>query len=345
MRAARGWTVVAMLSVGLAPVASARERPKPTPREATWLGDELPLPLAVKTPEDLAFKAVVEREYLVFNLLAGGKLAWDQGRWADAADKWESLLGVPRLDPAIDRVVRPLAIQARQKAGQKSTLPPAPPMAEQSPPVPKAPSVKPKAPRFVDVTGTITGGGDRGPGGAVIVLRRAIGRTPRPNPAGDWVVLQRGKQFVPHVIAVPVGATVSFKNEDRIYHDVFSLSRPNDFDLGLYMSGLARTKTFPHPGAAQLFCDIHAAMNAWIYVCDSPWYAVADAAGRFTVRHVPLGDYKVEVWDEHSTKTTNGTARVIAGMSALAFTVGGDRRPPAFPPDKYGHQRQVQLGF
>ena len=75
------------------------------------------MPLAVRTPQDLAVKQVAERQYLIFNLLAGGKLAWDTGDWAAAATKWEALLRLPGLDPEIDRVIRPLAHEARAKAG------------------------------------------------------------------------------------------------------------------------------------------------------------------------------------------------------------------------------------
>src|SRR6187200_312387 len=74
-----------------------------------WLGEELPLPLAVRTAQDLAVKAAAEKQYLIFNLLAGGKLAWDQGDYAMAAGKWEALLRVQGLDPEIERVIRPLA--------------------------------------------------------------------------------------------------------------------------------------------------------------------------------------------------------------------------------------------
>src|ERR1700729_2963267 len=81
----------------------------PPPADARgWLGEELPLPLVVRTPQDLAVKSAVEKQYLIFNLLAGGKLAWDSGDFATAATKWEALLRVPALDPEIERVIRPL---------------------------------------------------------------------------------------------------------------------------------------------------------------------------------------------------------------------------------------------
>ena len=82
-----------------------------------WLGEELPLPLAVRTPQDLAVKAVAERQYLIFNLLAGGKLAWDGGDFATAATKWEALLRIRPLDAEIEKTIRPLAHEARARAG------------------------------------------------------------------------------------------------------------------------------------------------------------------------------------------------------------------------------------
>ena len=108
-------TVAVGAAVGLAG-AGAYAAPNAA-RNNGWLGEEMPLPLAVRTPQDLAVKQVAERQYLIFNLLAGGKLAWDAGDWATAASKWETLLRLPALDAEIDRVIRPLAHDARAKAG------------------------------------------------------------------------------------------------------------------------------------------------------------------------------------------------------------------------------------
>lgn len=331
------WTLLAALA--LAGPASAGE---PAKKPALW--NEMPLPLPVRTPQDLAFKQVAERSYLVFNLLAAGKLAWDAGRYAEAADQWETLLTLPELEADIDRTVRPLAIEARRKAGQESTLAaesPPPPVREVKP----APARRKSAAAAVDVIGRISGGGRQGPGGAVVALRRADGRTPAPSPSGEYLLTQRGKTFLPHVLAVPAGATVSFRNEDAVYHNVFSPTAPGEFDLGLYKAGLARTQKFTRPGAVQVFCNIHAQMSAWVVVLDTPWYAVADATGGFQLRGVPPGRWNVEVWHEASSKSTAATITVGDGMAPLALAVGGDRQPAAFPPDKYGKPRQVQLGY
>jgi plastocyanin len=335
---------LALAALAWAPPADAHGAGK------EWLGEEMPLPLAVKTAQDLAVKAIAEKQYLIFNLLAGGKLAWDSGDYATAAAKWEQLLRVPGLDPEIERVMRPLAVAARERSGEKA--PPAPPTAH----VPGAPPGPPRAEAPlpptrerllpVAVSGTIAGGGSPGPGGAVVWLKRANGETPRPAPAKGKVVSQRGKAFVPHVIAVPVGTTVDFRNDDAIYHNVFSLTKPNDFDTGLYKQGGSYQQTFKRPGAVQLLCNIHSSMIGYVYVVDSPWYTQADGAGAFTIRGVPPGEYEVEVWHEGASKTTRQRLSVGAdGVRGLELRVGGDRRPPAFVPDKSGKPRQSHLGY
>src|SRR5258708_2735331 len=245
-----------------------------------WLGEEMPLPLAVKTPQDLAVKSVAEKQYLIFNLLAGGKVAWDAGDFATAAAKWETLPRVPGVDPEIERVIRPLALAARDRAGgQAAALAPARgPVAPANATAPTPPPVRERVAPVV-VSGTVAGGGTAGPGGAVVWLKRANGETPRPAPAHGKVISQKGKAFVPHVLAVPVGTKVDFRNEDAIFHNVFSLTKPNDFDTGLYKQGGEYEQTFKKPGPVQLLCNIHSSMIGYVDVVDSPYYAQADGAG------------------------------------------------------------------
>lgn len=309
----------------------------------TWLSDSMPLPLSVKTPEDLAFKAAAEREYLIFNLLAGGKLAWDRGDFDAAATKWESLLRVPSLSTELVSLVKPLATEARSRSTGAAPAPLPMPEVTMTPMEPEPATAK-TATSF-SVSGVVTGGGTHGPGGAVVILRRTDGSTPKPRATRVRAVVQKDKSFVPHVLAVPLGATVEFRNDDELFHNVFSLSKPNDFDLGLYKNGAQREQVFATAGPVHLLCNIHAAMNGWLYVSDSPWYAQANGNGRFTVKNVPPGQYEAEVWHEWSSKPVKAAVKVSAGMTELAFVVDGDRRAPAFVPDKAGKQRQPQLGY
>ncbi len=331
--------------------------------EAKWMGDDLPLPLPVKTPQDIGFKSATERQYLIFNLMAGGKLAYQRGDYAAAVDKWDTLLRMPGIDPQIERVVGPFLDDARVRAGQ-----PAKPGAHVEPTraepevaePPSAPDEKEVAEAHghagaapahrsygtVTVSGTVSGGGQVGPGGAVIWLRRLDGPTPRTAPAANQIITQRDKTFLPHVLAVPVGTSVQFRNDDRIYHDVFSIAKPNEFDAGIRATGATYSKTFSHPGVVELLCNIHSTMNAYVLVVDSPLYAKAQASGMFVVRGVAPGRYELSAWHEAASTITRKPITVGAeGAHDLAVSVGGDKRPSPFVPDKYGHKRQPQLGY
>ena len=217
----------------------------------------MPLPLTVKTPQDMAFKTVAERLYLTFNLMASGRLAWQRGDYAGAAEKWETLLRTPGLDPQVERVITPLLADARRRAGSRpaGAAPPACAFTDPSGGgrlacrVPHQPAVaKPIRP---DVTGVVLGGGDVGPAGAVVWLKRLDGRTPQAAPTSGRFITQRKKIFLPHVLAVPKGSTVEFRNEDAIYHNAFSLDKPNDFDAGIRAKGNTYSRTFDRAGAGR----------------------------------------------------------------------------------------------
>jgi plastocyanin len=320
------------------------------PAPAAWPGAEMPLPVAVRTPEDLEFKKALEREYLIFNLLGAGKLAFDKSDWDGAVAKWDALLRTPSLAPEIDALVRPLLATARAKSSKPSVEPPpqpkvpAPLTTAYVPPEPA--KVAAVAPATVSVPGVLSGGGRAGPGGAVVFLKKMNGPTPKPRAGRARVIEQKDKRFTPRVLAVPVGTPVEFKNVDPVFHNVFSLSRPNDFDLGLYKGGLSKDWTFSAPGAVQLLCNIHSSMLGWVFVVDTPWFAQAEGDGRFVIRGVPPGEYKLQVWHEAMAKMIERTVKVGAdGVEPIAIALDADKTAPTFVPDKAGKPRQPQLGY
>ena len=99
----------------------------------------------------------------------------------------------------------------------------------------------------------------------------------------------KNKSFEPHVQAVPVGTAVSFPNFDDIMHNVFSLTKGNRFDLGLYKSGAKKDYVFETPGLVRVYCNIHPQMSAFVLVMDSPYYTWAGADGSFRIDDVPPG--------------------------------------------------------
>ena len=86
-------------------------------------------------------------------------------------------------------------------------------------------------------------------------------------------------------------------NDDVIFHNVFSYSTPNDFDLGLYPRGESRAKTFQYPGVVRIYCSIHESMSATIFVAPSSHFAVAEPDGDFALRDVPPGKYRLRTWN------------------------------------------------
>jgi plastocyanin len=108
---------------------------------------------------------------------------------------------------------------------------------------------------------------------------------------------QKDKQFRPAVLAVPVGSTIEFPNLDPIFHNVFSLTPPQPFDLGLYRGGASRTRTFAQPGYYWVFCNIHPQMAAFLAVVPTPWLTLADEQGRYRL-DVPPGRYRVTAVSE-----------------------------------------------
>ena len=127
-------------------------------------------------------------------------------------------------------------------------------------------------------------------------------------PQEQPAVHQRDARFAPSFLAIGVGTTVQMPNDDAIFHNVFSYSKPNDFDLGLYPAGQSRSVTFKHAGVVKAYCSIHESMNGTIYVAPSPWFATAGPSGSFEIAGVPPGRYKLATWCEKLPATEREVA-------------------------------------
>ena len=128
-------------------------------------------------------------------------------------------------------------------------------------------------------------------------------------------IRQREENFLPRVVAVPIGSEVGFPNDDPIYHNVFSLSRPRSFNLGRYPRGHTRGVQFDRPGIVKVFCDIHSHMSATVMVFNHPWFTVAADDGRFELPAVPAGEREITAWHERLGDTTQ---RVIVEAGRVA---------------------------
>jgi plastocyanin len=139
--------------------------------------------------------------------------------------------------------------------------------------------------------------------GVVIWLERSDGEVLPLQPKTAQMA-QRKKTFVPHVLAVPVGTTVSFPNFDPIFHNVFSNFKGPVFDVGLYPPGNDQRVRLSRPGIVRVFCNIHPTMSAIIAILNTPYIAVSKSDASFRVDEVKAGEYRLHVFHERATEET-----------------------------------------
>ena len=115
-------------------------------------------------------------------------------------------------------------------------------------------------------------------------------------------------EFVPRVVIIPVGSTLTVFNSDDFLH-TFHTSSTRNRPLNRAQPGIRKilTERFRYPETIAVTCSRHPWMRAWIVVAEHPYYAVTDDTGSFTIGDVPAGSYQLKVWHE----TLGETARDV----------------------------------
>lgn len=124
--------------------------------------------------------------------------------------------------------------------------------------------------------------------------------------APSKVVLdQKGCEYHPHVLVLPVGATLEILNPDGILHNVHTYSKSNS-PINLAQPKFKKTMTvnFDKPEIIEVKCDVHSWMNGWFFVTASPHVSVSDSHGSFQLSNLPAGEHVVEIWHEQFGKQT-----------------------------------------
>ncbi len=133
-----------------------------------------------------------------------------------------------------------------------------------------------------EIKGQVKPQGLRSAGGILVYLPKAP-KAPGAAARASYVVDQRNLAFIPHMLPVPVGAVVEFPNNDKVDHNVFSLSKAKKFNLGSFKPGQTIKVTFNRPGVVELRCDVHQEMMAYVLVLKNPYFALTATDGSFSI--------------------------------------------------------------
>lgn len=166
----------------------------------------------------------------------------------------------------------------------------------------------------------------------VVVYLEGKPSTPVNTSADPVTIGQQDRQFVPDLVVVPAGSTVSFPNLDAIFHNVFSLSKPRSFDLGNYPKGQTRKIVFPTPGVVYVYCHLHPNMAASIVITPNQWSSKVDGDGQFHLAEVPPGKYTAVAWHKTAGFFRQTVVVTEQGAPPLRFVIpfAADPADPAY---------------
>lgn len=176
------------------------------------------------------------------------------------------------------------------------------------------------------VTGTVTFKGGAKGAGVVVSLIGVKAPPPGPEPAAQ--IKQVNKAFAPGLTVVPKGSVVEFPNQDKVFHNVFSVSRAARFDLGLYKSGTSKTVQLKRVGVVDVYCNIHPEMVAKVVVVDGPFWAVTGKDGSFTMAGVPPGTYPLVAYGGDGKEVRTEVTVTVGGTTTAKLEVA---KPAAQP--------------
>jgi len=147
-------------------------------------------------------------------------------------------------------------------------------------------------------------------------------------------IKQEGKQFTPTHAVVQVGTNLWFPNEDSIFHNVFSQSPRNSFDLGAYRSGPPpHAVTMTAAGVVDVQCNMHESMRASVLVVPNRLYAKVRSDGTFRIEGVPTGSRRVVAWGPN-LKPSRQTVDLGASGARADFSL--EYTGPKVLPNKLG---------
>lgn len=165
---------------------------------------------------------------------------------------------------------------------------------------------------------------DGGVTNGVVILRPVH---PASTATPEQLVLDNKRcAFTPHVQVAFVGSELLLKNSDPILHTVHArLGTETLFNVGL-PKWRQVIKRLDRIGLIRINCDVlHTWMSAVIVVTDSPFVAISDAKGEFSVNGLSAGDYQMEVWHERLGVQRQKVSLAQNGVAAIEIVYSAEK--------------------
>lgn len=179
----------------------------------------------------------------------------------------------------------------------------------------------------------------------IVYLEKVEGEFKLVPPAKPAIIDQKGLVFVPHILAVQKGTTVTFKNSDAADHNVFCVDKccklvddinskkPKFLDLGNFPGGKEASYTFTLPGAGVILCKLHPEMAAYVVVLESPHFTVAIIDGEtqsatFSISNVPPGKYLLKTWNKRTESPGMAIEVAAADVTDVKIEMARKKKKP-----------------
>ncbi len=135
-------------------------------------------------------------------------------------------------------------------------------------------------------------------GGCVVYLEKV--KEGKAFSTGKFTLDQHGCEFLPHIQALPLGASLVVSNSDGVIHNYhITKGTENIMNEAQPVGGPAHEVKINSAGLLSIACDVHPWMKGYLFVAENPYYAVTDSMGAFTISDIPEGNYEVALWRDN----------------------------------------------
>ena len=145
-------------------------------------------------------------------------------------------------------------------------------------------------------------------GNVFVYVADGLGGRTFPTSTEPVVLDQKNCRYHPHVFGLMVGQPMRIVNSDPTLHNIHAIPGTNqEFNTAQPIQGMKTDHIFTAKEdkvVVPFKCDVHGWMNAYAGVLDHPYFAVTGEDGKFSIKNLPPGTYKLTAWHEKAGSKT-----------------------------------------